>query len=187
MELLTTDVEALYEAYDFIDEIKDIDASDSDVDVEAFEIVDGEKETLPYSVSLKEISLSEDSLVVAPDNAIITSNLYLITATSTTKTSSDTLTKEGVTLSGSILWVDNAGIANEFLSASGSRKGSTSGSGYYAAYRRYTPLCSGYFDSSFYAKSDLDDSTGTQFQLIVRSDSTTGNQVQLSVKTSIFD
>ncbi len=85
------------------------------------------------------------------------------------KTSEDSVTSKGVTLNGCIGWIDNLGPVNEFVYASGSRSGTYTGKGSYAAYRGTTVLCSGEFDASFFATSSRSDNTGFQFRLLIRS------------------
>ena len=115
------------------------------------------------------------------------STFYVLSATGTTKTSTDKYSSNGVTLSGCIGWVDNTGIQNEFKYVSGSRSGSYSGQGFYNAKNHTVPLCSGYFDTSFYSTSNATNQTGLQFDLLIRTNDTSGGKVELLIKTSMLD
>ncbi len=89
---------------------------------------------------------------------------------STTKTSQSSITSKGVTLNGTIGWIDYFGPVNEFKYCSGSRSGSYTGDGYYQANRGSDNLCNADFSgTSFYSTSTLSDQTGTAFRLLVRS------------------
>lgn len=96
-------------------------------------------------------------------------DFYVMSVLASEKTSEDSITSKGVTLNGCIGWIDNLGPVNEFVYASGSRSGTYTGKGSYAAYRGTTVLCSGEFDDSFFATSSRSDNTGFQFRLLIRS------------------
>lgn len=96
-------------------------------------------------------------------------DFYVMSVLASEKTSENSITSKGVTLNGCIGWIDNLGPVNEFVYASGSRSGTYTGKGSYAAYRGTTVLCSGEFDGSFFATSSRSDNTGFQFRLLIRS------------------
>lgn len=113
---------------------------------------------------------------------------YVMSVSTDTKTSTGSLTQDGVTLNGSIGWIDYFGPINEFVYASGSRNGTYSEEGYYQVLRGTGTLCSGNFSSSFYATSNLSDKTGSEFRLYIRSKSSqTNKNVILEFTTSIWD
>lgn len=116
-------------------------------------------------------------------------DFYVMSVLASEKTSEDSKTSKGVTLNGCIGWIDNLGTINEFVYASGSRSGTYTGKGSYAAYRGTTVLCSGEFDDSFFAPSNKTDNIGFQFRLLIRSGTSQDNnaKVELYFGTSAFD
>ena len=187
IELMQTEPEMLYERYSNILSVQEVSLENSNIDecVEVYEYAsDGSAQELDCEVTLNKILCRNDISAFAADEEEV-STFYVLTASS--KISEDSLTENGVTLYGCIGWEDTLGPVNSFKYASGSRSGAYSGQGYYQALRGTATLCHGYFDSSFYATSEDEDTTGTQFRLIVRSSSTNGNTVQLNMTTSIFD
>lgn len=106
----------------------------------------------------------------------------------TTKDTSSNCSGHGVSLSGTITWVDNFGPTNEFISASGSRSGDYINSGR-AWVRKNTVMLVGwtYFNTSFSASADPNiDNTGLQFTLHIDSDTQDGNNIQLAFSNSVF-
>lgn len=137
---------------------------------------------LDVELTLNKIICKNDLYTLSSTNEN-TSTYYALTARAI-KPSSDSLTQDGITVSGTIYWEDNLGPINNFVSCSGSRSGAVSGDGYYQVLRGTATLCHGYFSgSSFSSSADSGkDTTGTSFQLIVRS-----NGVQVLVKTNFLD
>lgn len=112
-----------------------------------------------------------------------TETVYVLSGT--TKTSDDNMTENGVTLNGCIGWTDNLGISNEINYVSGSRTGLYSGMGSYSVTGGTVPLGSGDFSISFYNSSIS--GQATVFRLHVYSKDYYGNQVTLSIATSLLD
>lgn len=187
--MLQINPELIYETYSDVIDIQEVSLTDSQISkcVEAYEYNEnGVRQELECEVTLNKILLQNNADILNSTGQD-TSTLYVLMATSTSKTSDDSLTSDGVTLYGCIGWEDKLGIVNYFEYASGSRSGSYTGDGYYQAMRGTGTLCNGYFDTSFYSTSELDDTGGTEFRLIVRSSTSSGTSVQLNFTTSIFD
>lgn len=190
MAMLQTNPELIYDEYSNVLNIQEVSLEDSILNecAEAYEYnTDGTLlQELDCEVTLNKIEVQSNAATLnsVQEN---TSSFYVLTATASSKTSDDSLTSDGVTLYGCIGWDDNFGVINTFNYASGSRSGSYTGTGYYLAMRGTGTLCSGDFDTSFYATSNESDSSGTQFRLIVRSSTSSGTTVQLNFTTSIFD
>lgn len=115
------------------------------------------------------------------------STIYVLRGT--TKTSSGSTNSHGVTLTADIRWIDNSGANNQFLSAGGTRSGACQGSGYYSVNRGTTGLDGGTYPSSFtsYGSSNQNNNIGYSFQVHTHTRATNGKNVQLMVKTSVFD
>ena len=115
------------------------------------------------------------------------STVYVLRGT--TKTSDNSATSHGVTLTGYIQWVDNFGIGNQFLYAGGERSGSYSGNGTYNVQNHTIGLAHGSFDSSFFTfgSSDPQKNIGMTFRLRVSSKASNGRTVEMTVMTSSFD
>lgn len=189
IELMMTNPETIYEKYNNIIDIQEVPLEEEVINgcVDAYEYdATGLIEELDYNVKLNKIVYQSNSNKLHSINAN-TSTLYVLTAEASSKTSEDSLTNDGVTVKGCIGWNDVLGVVNYFEYASGSRSGSISGDGYYQALRGAHTLCSGNFDTSFYSTSQDADSSGTQFRLIVRSDTTSGSTVQLNLRTKAWD
>lgn len=155
--------------------------------VEAYEqSVDGVMEEINCEVTLNKIICEDNASVLYSVNES-TSTYYVLSATATSKTSENTLSDDDVTLYGCIGWKDNFGIDNEFEYVSGSRSGSYSGTGYYQASNRISPLCNGNFERSFYSTSNVEDTSGGEFRLLVRTPTTSGTTIYLDFGTSILD
>lgn len=187
--MLQTNPDLIYEKYSDVIDIQEISLTDSQISkcAEAYEYSEnGTRQELECEVTLNKIILQNNEAVLnsVDEN---TSALYVLTATSTSKISDDTLTSDGVTLYGCIAWEDKLGVVNYFKYVDGSRSGSYTGDGYYQAMRGTGTLCHGYFDTIFYSTSELEDTSGTEFRLIVRSSTASGTSVQLNFTTSIFD
>lgn len=114
------------------------------------------------------------------------STFYVLSATATSKTSEDTLTEDGVTLYGCIGWEDVLGPFNNLEYVSGYRRGSYANKGSYTVLSWTHEMCGGDFDTSFYDTPD-DKVNGSQFQLIVNSDTSNGGKVKLNFSTSFLD
>lgn len=118
-----------------------------------------------------------------------TSNVYVIyVLRGTTKDTSSNCSGHGVSLSGTITWIDNTGVNNEFVSASGSRSGNYTGSGR-AWVRKNSDTLVGwtYFSTDFTANANPNlNNIGLQFTLHIDSDTLDGHNVQLSFSNSIF-
>ena len=104
----------------------------------------------------------------------------------TTKTTSNSATSHGVTLKGSIVWIDNFGLFNELLYVYGQRYGRIAGSGYYSITNSSLGLGGGYFDYTFNSTGNNNNHTGTTFHLNVSSPATDGSNVRLSLINSMF-
>lgn len=181
ISLVTENADQVLEKYDNIIDIREevLTADESAEYATATEtsLVDGTVDEVETFVKFTTIVFEGDS----------GEETYQI-ASATAKTSSDSITSNGVTLKGYIGWIDNLGVVNEFRYVSGSRSGDYSGSGYYLALRGTSNLCSGNFDTSFYGTSSLSDLTGTQFRLQVSSPNADGDKtVKLNFTTSILD
>lgn len=189
--LLKTNPDLIYQEYENVIDIQEIELSDNQINksVEALEYTsDGNIKELEYTVTLNKIVYKNDTdtFRLSDDNA--TSNYYVLSAETTLTESTDSLEQDGVTLYGVIAWYDNFGLGNEFDHVSGHRLGAVTGDGYYAAQRSSGILCSGYFGGTgFYSRSDLDDTSGSSFRLLVRTTASNGSIVKLEFTTSIFD
>lgn len=148
--------------------------------VEAYEYdEDGTVHLLEAKATVTKVLYEEESDI---------SSLYVLTASTHNTDSSDSITKDGVTLNGTITWVDHFGPKNELVSLSGSRSGSYTGDGSYVCTSRTIPIGSGTFAGASFSDTSFQGRNGSSFTLIVRSTSAENNkQVQLIVKTSIFD
>lgn len=186
VDMISKNPEELYKQFDNIENIQEVVINNDEIYAEAYEILDEDITALPCDATLNKVSLNRACNILTADSSFETSTIYILSA-STTKTSSNTLAEDGVTLKGYIIWEDILGPVNNFKSASGSRSGAYNENGNYMVLRHSTPLCSGTFDTSFYATSDLDDTTGTGFQLIINTKTTKGSSLQLRVKTLVTD
>lgn len=115
------------------------------------------------------------------------STYYVLSATATSKTSTDTKTEDGVTLYGCIGWEDVLGpLGNKLEYVSGYRSGAYVNQGDYTALKQSHELCGGKFDTSFYDTPDDTGASSMKFRLIVNSDTKNGGRIQLNVSTSAF-
>lgn len=182
--VLETDPDSLFQQYSNIVDIQTTTLSDisrsSESAVEAYEYdVDGTAHLLEAKATLTKVLYQEESDI---------SSLYVLAASTDNTYSSDSITKDGVTLNGTIVWEDNFGPKNKLVSLSGSRSGSYTGDGSYVITSRTTPIGSGTFAGASFSDTSYGGRNGSSFTLIVRSDSAeTSKQVQLIVKTSFLD
>ena len=148
---------------------------------------DGSVQEFECEVTLNKIIYQDNDAVRSCSDESI-STFYVLTASTDIKTSTHEESAYGITLKGSIGWVDNLGVNNLFKYTSGSRSGNYSGDGWMALYAGQHALCDGYFSgSTFYKTSDKDDQYGLSFRLLVKSKTPNGEEAMLEVKTSIFD
>lgn len=145
---------------------------------------DGEVEDLDCEVFMVQIDFAQPYALSDADN-VPKDKMYVLNAS--VKESPGSLTEDGITLNGTIGWIDHFGTGNEFRYVSGSRSGAYVGSGTYGyggkgeAYRGGTS-----FESTF------SDTTGSGnknswFYLHVYSKTTAGKTITLNVGTSILD
>ena len=135
-------------------------------------------EELEYIAKLTEITFIENNI----------QKKYSIL--SATTTSDGTKDQNGVHLSGTIGWIDNFGVNNEFVYCSGGRSGYYhSDPGHYQVNHLHGgTLTADYFDTSFYGTPSAGNNMGYGFRLTVQSKSTQASGlVTLTVSTSIFD
>lgn len=187
VELLQTDSKALYEKYSNIVDIQEVQLDDEQLSkyVEAYECSeDGMIEDVDCTATLNKITYRDGS--VSPLTADRTSTIYVLMAESTSKTSENSATQYGVTLKGSIVWIDHFGMSNELVSISGERSGSYDGDAKYAITGGTTPIGSGTFDTSF-ENNDYAGSTAFQFILTIASNPVSGKRFHITVKTSVTD
>jgi len=113
--------------------------------------------------------------------------VYVLTAD--TKDSVDSTTKNGISLKGTITWIDHAGLNNELVSVSGSRSGSYSGDGKYIVTSGTHNVTngSGSFSGTTFSNSAVGGEKGYSFTLTMHSYTASGDQTTLIVKTSAFD
>ena len=113
------------------------------------------------------------------------STLKVLEVRGTRKTSSGSANGHGVTLTGYIVWIDNAGMNNQVESIGGTRSGSYIGSGYYnCTATQSNGVASGTFSSSF---SRNVSGTGMQIHLTIYTYASDNKRVNLSIGNSIFD
>lgn len=191
MTLLQDNPELLYEKYSNVISVEEIPLEGSVLEdcARAYEYnSNGSVDALECELTLSKITCMDESVDYRTANTE-ESTYYVLMAVTSTKTSEDSTTQNGVTLKGCIGWEDWLGPVNKFSYASGSRSGSYNASeqAYYLATRGTTNLCSGYFDTSFYSTSNLSDTTGSQFRLMITTKDSSGNKVELNFFTSIFD
>lgn len=184
VEALAADPDLLLQQYSNIVDIQTTTLSNlsrsGECAVVAYEYVQNDAaQLLEVEATLTKVSYQEDADI---------SSLYVLTASTDNTDSSDSITKNGVTLTGTITWIDHFGPSNELVSLSGSRSGSYTGDGSYVITSRTTPVGSGTFEGASFSDTSYKGQKGYSFTLIVRSDSSVDNkQVQLIVKTSFFD
>lgn len=189
IELIQTDPVSVCEKYSNITDVQRVSLDENVIGnyVTACEYDEnGNVHSLECDAVLNKITYQNDASELYSLNTG-TSTLYVLSATATSKTSEDTLDEDGVILYGCIGWEDVLGVWNQLEYVSGNRSGSYANEGKYMAYRQSHLMCSGDFETSFYDTADADDAGGTQFRLIVRSDTSSGKTVQLTVLTSVFD
>ena len=151
---------------------------------------EGNKHPLDCDVNLKKIELDNSGTNIRQYLSEDIANnegstVYVLRGT--TKTSSGSESQHGVVLSGYLTWIDNAGINNEFISASGSRSGSYTGYGHYSIVKGTTPLGSDDFNTSFSTTGNSNSHFGLTFKLNVRTNTSDSNTVTLVVVNSLFD
>lgn len=145
----------------------------------------GEVTNLDCEISLVRIQMKNQPYTLLANGQEQGDVMYVLSAS--TKESPGSLTEDGVTLNGTIGWIDHFGTSNEFKYVSGSRSGSYVGAGRYGSGGRGVAYNGGTdFDSSF------SDSTGSGnqsswFYLHVYSTTQTGKRITLNVSTSILD
>ena len=105
----------------------------------------------------------------------------------TAKDSKGSTTKHGVTLSGTIHWIDYKGINNTLTGVAGHREGKRTGTMTYEYGVGNSCIGSGSSTSGDFSKHISSDNNGFSFYLTINSPSTSGNTATLTVKTSIFD
>lgn len=190
IEVLNTEPDLLFEQYNNIIDIQTMTLSNKSrstdgIEIEAYEYdKDGIKHFLETDATLTKVIYQDESAfgLFGDEN---TSCLYVLNAN--TKDTTDSLTKDGVTLNGCITWIDNFGMSNELVSVSGSRSGSYTALGMYTCKTRYASITSDTFEGASFENSDVGGEIGYQFYLIVKSPTSSGTEAQLIVKTSAFD
>lgn len=186
MELLEVNPEAVYEKYDNVIEIQTMKIDNKNSDgVKAFKYdKNGILQELDCEVTLNKISYQEGAnSISAASNDV--STVYALTAE--TKDSKDSTTKNGITLNGTITWIDHFGTSNELVSVSGSRSGAYKGDGTYKITSQTHGVGSGSFSSGSFSDSSNSGEKGYSFTLVIHSYTAAGDQTTLIVKTSAFD
>ena len=185
--MLQTAPELVSERYSNIVEVQTVSVDEDMMDdcVTAWEYDEsGTMLPLECDVVLNKIVYQNDaSETYSLDTAA--STFYVLSAKADT-TSTDDKTEDGVTLYGCIGWEDVLGPFNNLKYVSGYRRGAYANEGSYSALKSSHDMCSGNFDTSFYDIPDPSDASGTQFRLVVNSDTKNGGKVQLIVLTSIL-
>ncbi len=188
IELINSDSNLIYDAYDNVISVEEIILENGlDDNIQAYQCnVEGEKQELECDVVLNKITYQKNA-TTRSNIEKETATMYILTARATSKTSDGEVEDHDVVVQGTIGWSDALGIVNTFEYVSGSRSGAYTGTGYYQALRGTRTLCNGNFDVSFYDTSQYEDSSGTGFRLIARTSTADGNEVQLNFTTSVFD
>ena len=152
--------------------------------------IEGNKYSLDCDVNLKKIEVDNSGTSIRQYLSDDTTNnegstIYVLQGT--TKTSSGSESQHGVVLRGYLTWIDNAGMNNEFISASGSRSGSYTGYGHYSIVKGTTSLGSDDFNTSFSTTGNSNNHVGLTFKLNVRTATSDSSTVNLVVVNSPFD
>ncbi|MCR4998682.1 MAG: hypothetical protein K6A05_02450 [Lachnospiraceae bacterium] len=155
--------------------------------IEETEIIGKDKEQI---VSFCSNTGDIDTDDVALTHTIISSSnpdlkLHILEATA--KESKGSKTKNGVTLSGSIHWVDRKGTNNALTGVWGSRSGSWTGTMTYEYGAGWKPLGTGSSTRSHCGESIHSGQNGFSFYFSLNSPSTDGSTVSLTIQTSAFD
>jgi hypothetical protein len=139
-------------------------------------LVDGDIDNdAEYSVSLERLTIENNDEYC----------LYVLSAEG--KTSTGSKEQDGVTLYGTIYWIDNLGTNNVLLKVTGGRYGSYTGNGTYSYGGKYQILKMGTFSASGFNDQDYWGTENISFHLNVSTNITSGSTVSLAVDTSIFD
>lgn len=189
IEIIRTDPALLREKYNNVLAVQEVQLEDSQLAeyAEAYEYdTDGTMRKLDCDLTLnKVVCRNENNLACSAFEEF--STFYVLYATTASKTTESSCDREGVQLTGCIGWKDNLGPFNDFEYASGTRSGSYTGKASYQVLKQTTTLCSGEFDTSFYATSTVAEVNSMAFRLIVKSNASNGKKVELNFTTSMFD
>ncbi len=188
IELMETDPDTIYEKYNNIIDVQTLTTDNQkSEDIRAFEYDEnGILQELDCEVTLNIITYQEN---IGATRSAIRNNSTVYVLSATTKPSSDSTTKNGITLNGTITWIDHLGPSNEFVSVSGSRSGSYSGNGDYIVTSQTHNVGNGggSFSGTTFSSTSGAGSRGSSFTLTVHSSTSAGTVTTLVVKTSIFD
>lgn len=146
---------------------------------------DGTVCLLEVEATLTKILYQEESDLSLEGDEMF-STLYVLTGNTSSK---DSMTKNGVTLNGTIVWKDHLGVNNELVSISGTRAGSYAGEGtYYCWSGSHAILGWVSFSGTSFNDSSVSGEKGFWFGLEINSPSSNStSSATLIMKTSIFD
>ena len=120
------------------------------------------------------------------------STYYVMSVSGTTKYSTGNKTESGVTMNGRIVWEDEFGPVNKFISCSGDRSGSYGESiAFFTAYGDddiSQEFCHGFFDQRFVGVGDSSYIYATKFTLKISTGAEgVMGDINLFINSSIFD
>lgn len=132
-----------------------------------------------------DLQLTKYTVSSMEKNISNTTDIYVLTGTA--KTSDKTTTDSGVTMTGSIGWVDNLGYnTNEYRFVSGSVSGSISGTYHYENGCRDLRYDADDFETSFYSTKGSGKTSGS-FYLTFYGYAANGSKIEFNLWTSILD